>query len=441
MKQIITIFFLLLHLLLATSLSLAGQDLLIRSSATPENPWLGQKVTVFIDVLVAGGWAQAKNIRNSETEGGYLLRYETQGTRLNETIGGKSYSGQRYEFFFFAQRAGKLSIPEIPLDIEVKNWANPAASGIKRRMSPAVPLTVRMVPGLESQAAVVSTTEFKASQVWKPETGSLQPGDGVSRSITLEGRDISAMLFPPLAFPDIDGMGVYPGEPELNDSYQRGELTGKRLEKVSYMMEQGGGYELPALEFLWWDVHGEKVQKITLPGRSLTVSGGIPKETDVTEELEPDTGSQSLFLLGTVMLLLIAGYVYYRSRIKGFFSRLLKSYRESEQYHFQQIAAACRRNDPKSVLRMTMQWLDHAVYLDGTPARLDQFIKRYGDPELQQMAGQLLGMNMSETGTQQLKSFYRELAKARASWKKEKRRREEVEAILPEIGLYRKGKG
>ncbi|MEN8199440.1 MAG: hypothetical protein ABFR63_05135, partial [Thermodesulfobacteriota bacterium] len=146
MKQTLTTFYLLFSLLLSGSIAVAAEELLIRSSASPESVWPGQKVTVSIDVLVADGWAQAKNFRDVEIESGYLLRYESQGTRLNESIDGKAYSGQRYELFFFAHHSGEQTIPELPLDIEVKSWATPAAPGIKRKSTPAIPLSVKALP-------------------------------------------------------------------------------------------------------------------------------------------------------------------------------------------------------------------------------------------------------------------------------------------------------
>ena len=89
---------------------------------TPMQPQRIVALLVLFAGIAADGWAQLKKTGDVEIKGGYLLRLESQGTRLNETIKGVSYTGQRYEFLFYAQRGGKLSIPEIVVDLEIKSW-------------------------------------------------------------------------------------------------------------------------------------------------------------------------------------------------------------------------------------------------------------------------------------------------------------------------------
>lgn len=441
MKQTLTTFYLLFSLLLSGSIAVAAEELLIRSSASPESVWPGQKVTVSIDVLVADGWAQAKNFRDVEIESGYLLRYESQGTRLNESIDGKAYSGQRYELFFFAHHSGEQTIPELPLDIEVKSWATPAASGIKRKSTPAIPLSVKTLPNTGTATDIISTTRYRANQTWNPEGDSLQPGDAITRTISFEAADVAAMLFPPLSFPDIDGMGVYPGEPTVHDTYQRGELSGKRVETVSYVMEQPGTYELPAHEFYWWNVAAEKLEKITLPGLSLTVSGETAPSQDSAEVPAPEGKGGFPLLPLLVVFPLLAILLYYRNQIKKLYQQQLERARESENAYFRRIADGAHSNNPKTVVRATMQWLDRISETGQPPATLDQFLERYGDEEVRLAAGQLMNLTLPETAEGQIKLFYRGLRRCRTRWLSERQQRKKIDSLLPEIGLSGENRG
>jgi hypothetical protein len=41
------------------------------------------------------------------------------------------------------------------------------------------------------------------------------------------------------------GLGIYPGEPSVDDRYDRGTLTEKRSETVTYVFETQGRFDLP----------------------------------------------------------------------------------------------------------------------------------------------------------------------------------------------------
>ena len=118
--------------------ALAAEPIILRTSVTPEEAWLGQKVVLHVDVLARDGWAQLKKVGDAEVGGAYLLRLESQGTRLSETIEGDTYTGQRYERMLFAQRAGEITVPPLPVDVEVKTWGAGADSRIHRMSTPQI---------------------------------------------------------------------------------------------------------------------------------------------------------------------------------------------------------------------------------------------------------------------------------------------------------------
>lgn len=62
------------------------EPLILRNSVTPDDPWVGQKVVIQVDILTSDGWAQLKKVRDTEVKGAYLLQLQTQGTRLSETV-------------------------------------------------------------------------------------------------------------------------------------------------------------------------------------------------------------------------------------------------------------------------------------------------------------------------------------------------------------------
>lgn len=86
--------------------------IIVRSSiATKPDIWVGQRVLLQVDVLARDGWAKINRAPDVEVPGAYMVRLETQGVRLNETVDGSAYTGQRYEMSLFPSGAAPLRFP------------------------------------------------------------------------------------------------------------------------------------------------------------------------------------------------------------------------------------------------------------------------------------------------------------------------------------------
>jgi len=179
----------------------------------------------------------------------------------------------------FAQRAGTLTVPPVPVDVEVKTWGAGAGTRIQRMSTPRVEFFIRTPPGAEGIRGLISTADLTANQNWTPEIDSPVVGDALKRTITLRAEDVSGMAFAPISHNRTEDLGIYPGEPEVDDRFARGDLTGTRIETVTYVFERAGAFEIPDLEFSWWDVGAGELKLLVLPGLSLQVAGNAVAET------------------------------------------------------------------------------------------------------------------------------------------------------------------
>ena len=93
--------------LLSPAASAAG-NILVRTAVEPAEAWVGQRVILQIDVLGSDGWAQITRFGEVDLPGAYLIRTESQGTRLQETVDGVAYTGQRYQVSIYPQRDGAI---------------------------------------------------------------------------------------------------------------------------------------------------------------------------------------------------------------------------------------------------------------------------------------------------------------------------------------------
>ena len=183
--------------LTATDFVLAAEPIILRAAVSPREAWVGQKVVLHVDILAKDGWAQLTKVADTSVDGAYLIRLETQGTRLGETIEGDSYSGQRYEFMVFAQRDGKLTVPSVPVDVEVKTWGSGGGARTKRLQTPEVEIVASTPPGAEGIRGLISTSSLTANQRWDPMAESVVVGDAIRRTVTMSAEDVSGMAFVP----------------------------------------------------------------------------------------------------------------------------------------------------------------------------------------------------------------------------------------------------
>jgi len=412
--------------------SQAADDILFRTSVTPEDPWIGQQTLLKIDVLAKDGWAQLKKVGDLKIDGAYVMRFASQGTRLSEVFDGDSYTGQRYEYMIFAQRDGDLTLPATPVDVEITRWGADGGKNLQRMSLPIVEFTAHTPPGGDGLRGLVSTSSLTASQDWGPATGDAKVGDAVQRYVTLQAEDVSGMAFAPLQYTEIDGVGIYPGEPTVEDEFNRGDLSGTRIEKVTYVFERTGDVQIPAIVFSWWDVRNSELQQVELPGRLLQIAAGAPNELATAEGAVADQKFRpSWFVSSAVAIAVVFALLF-----GGSLMRRLVAWREarkhSEASYFRQVMASSRAGDQVAVLRCTMRWLDR-INTSSDPARLEQFLLEYGDEQTLKAASKLSGTFSSPTNKSHVTLLTNGLKHARTRWLRVQKQQNRAEAVLPAL--------
>ena len=414
----------------ASTPALAAESIILRTAVTPEDAWLGQKVILHVDVLAKDGWAQLRKVADAEVQGAYLLRLETQGTRLSEAIDGDSYTGQRYEFMLFAQRAGEIVVPAVPVDVEVKRWGAGAASDIHRLSTPNTVFAARMPPGAEDLRGLITTSSLTANQEWEPELDDATVGDAIRRTITLRAADVSGIAFAPMLHGQIENLGIYPGEPTVEDRFARGTLDGTRVETVTYVFERPGKFEVPAMVFPWWDVRNQELKHLELPGLTLQVSGSANAESMPVDQ---SASQKNPWLVWAALLAaLLAALVAFRSagHIADRWTALRKTRSDTEAAYFRRVRRSLRSGDREAILRETMRWLDRMN--DGSrPARLDEFMREYGDAGAQAAALDLAHSFSPEREKLDVAALRRGLKAARKRFRQAQRARKHVAGVLP----------
>lgn len=423
---------LLILMLLKYSSALAAGDIVLRTSVQPEEAWVGQRVILQIDVLGSDGWTQITRFDDIEIPSAYLMRTDSQGTRLQETIDGTSYSGQRYEFSIYPQTAGTIEVPAITVEVTTRGQGADADDSVWQAQAPAVIILANIPAGAEKVRGLISTTQLTAEQNWQSLNETSKVGDAVERTISLQAVDISGMAFTPLAHEDISGVGIYPAQPAVQDSSNRGSLIGSRTEVVTYVFEQAGEVRIPDIEFSWWNIADNKLENVVLPGRLIQVAAGAGSVSDAGTL--PVKQLKKPYLVPLVIMFLLVVYVLYffhKALVKRWVTWRMAR-KESEKGYFQLVEKSIRSKKSAAALRNIMRWLDRindARY----PAQLDVFISRYGDTRTRKVVDQLLhgvAVNEQLADPAQLLDV---LSTARRNWRQARKQRQFGVKVLPTL--------
>ena len=403
--------------LLPLSLQAADQ-VVVRSSISSEQAWQGQKVDFTIEVLAKDAWAQIPNLPAISVKGCYVLPPESQSVRLQEQIDGAQYTGQRYQLSVYPQQGGQIEIPEFSVEVKSKVWGA-SDDSVTQETIPAVQFTSKVPPGAEGLTWLVSTESFSATQSWSNELTEVKVGDALKRNVTLTANNVSGMAFKPLYYPQMDGLGIYPAEPTVEDKRDRGSLSGLRKEQVTYIFEGAGTVDIPAIELVWWDLKNQQLQKVVLEGRTLKITGGT-KASYADEKIPTENdGFWWVTLLGSMVL--GGGLFWKRKQISETFRARKIARSEHEKVYFSRFIESAKTGDSLKSQTALMQWLDK-INTSNKPAQLEAFITRYSNEK-----GDVTSLLKAPT------ELAKVMTQTRNNWRKSQRIKAKNEGLLPKL--------
>lgn len=334
----------LLALLLATPV-LAQQAATVHTSVKPETgAVIGQRVAVYVDVLFSGEMLRPPRVVLPEVPGAQVLRFETQATTLSDRI------GQRFEFALYARRGGTLTIPGAQATL-----LDRAGNEIGTVSGSPAQLTIAVPPGVDATQPLIATTRATLEERWAPAPAkALKAGDALVRTITREADDVPAMAMPALAFPAPDGVRVYVDPPQSEDRQNRGAVTGRRVDRVTYVFEAGGRFTLPGVAQPWWDLQARRLHEETRPAVTVSVTAP-PKPPDPWLFVGPVLG----------LLALLLGERWLEPQVRAWYAARHARWLASEAKAFDDLAHACRSDDVRAIYRAFTVWRQRTSRRDG----------------------------------------------------------------------------
>jgi hypothetical protein len=258
------------------TLARAADPALMRTHLEAPDPlWVGERVTMVVELLTATTFASAATFDLPSVPGALLMEPQDRPVVGTEAVDGASYTTQRHELAFFPMRAGAFEVPAFT--VRFGSPAEPGGRPVERRLTTSpVRVEARMPPGASGVAGLVSTRELTVTEDWRPRPGDrARVGDAFTRTVTRTAAEVPGLAFPPLPSPRVVGVATYPSPPVVQDRVERGEFTGRRVDEVTYVLERAGTVTFPEVCLTWWNVASRQLETVTLPAVTVQV-GAAP---------------------------------------------------------------------------------------------------------------------------------------------------------------------
>lgn len=247
---------------------------------TPGVIWVGQKITLSVQLSVPGYFASAPTFDLPKVRGVLIFPPAGSPTVGNETRGDVSCTTQRHELTVISSKAGEVVVPPFVIRFASKAEALDQTSAPQSVTTRAISFSVKQPPGSASGQAVITSADLQITEIWKPEPHDAKPGEAFVRTIRWNSGDLPGMAFPPFSPEHPDGLGIYQADPAVDDRNERGSFRGGRVDTITYVCKSGGNFTIPAWSVRWWDPAAGEMKSAEFPARRFRVTAPpVPPES------------------------------------------------------------------------------------------------------------------------------------------------------------------
>ncbi len=218
----------------------------------------GQHVELGITIATDRWFTGGTRLEIPEVAGLVILQTNNFASNSSETRFGQSWVVQRWSLDIYAQHAGTFTIPPISVRLSVNDESTGSVTG--ELFTPTLQFNADIPEALSRADHWVAAPSFTVRQSFDRDLDELQIGDAIEREIIFEASGVMAMMLPTFTVEEISGLAAYPQPSSLGNNSNRGVTTARRVEHISYVVEDEGEYQLPARDYYWWDTSRGELQ-------------------------------------------------------------------------------------------------------------------------------------------------------------------------------------
>lgn len=238
-----------------------NDELFLEVQASPEQPYVQSQVLltvkIFRRVQIVQATLSEPEIKDAVIE--KLTEDNTYSTQVNHV----DYVVTERKYAIFPQQSGVFSIAPLTLVAQVQDasgqagiygFFNRRALETKRVSSKAITLNVLPAPSQQDNGNWLSAEALELSDQWSDDSLQVTVGEPLTRTLTLTAKAATVGQLPELVgSTGIDGIKIYPDQPQLREDKSADGLSAFRQEKLAYIANAAGEFKLPAIQIDWFN--------------------------------------------------------------------------------------------------------------------------------------------------------------------------------------------
>lgn len=323
---------------------------IVEIDLTPEEVLVGEALTLRVSVYVPTWFVKPPTFPSFEVPNA-ITRLPPDSTRpATKQVGRDTWSGITRSYRIYPLMGASFRLENRAMDVQ---YADPGSDTLRVQVDTGDISFSAVVPaGAEGLEPYVAGTRFEVSRSLDGDLDSLAVGDAVVATYTAELDGLSAIFIPELvATEDVAGVSVYADQPMVEDG-----PPARRVEKLTFIFNAGGNFEIPAVSIDWWNTESGSVQTASLVPLPISVSGPALEAAGRSEERRT--------IDWKLLIIIAAGLVLVLRWLPGVLDRLrstLKAREEleraSESYAWKQASDALASGDAHRAHDALVRWL------------------------------------------------------------------------------------
>ena len=288
----------------------AGREFFVEVSADNTTPYVQQQVILTVKVFQTREIVEGR-LDDPPAEALVVQRLG-KDVSYQSQLQGRPYSVIERRFAVFPQQSGAIRIDPIALTATVRRtdrWRGGsffAPTENIRVASNALQLDVKPRPVGVDGKWWLPAEALNLTENWSGDAAEAKVGEPLTRTLNLSALGVQENQLPVLKPPTVDGLKIYPDQPELQTVTDGEGLQSYRTDKWAIIPQRAGQVTLPEVRVSWFDTESGQAREATLPAQTLTVlpgtvpndvsTAGLPEATEAAPEtpIEPKAPQSEL---------------------------------------------------------------------------------------------------------------------------------------------------
>jgi hypothetical protein len=262
----------------------------------------GQQVYLAVDVFAPNFFTSPPQFPLFQLPNALVTLPEERTQNLNESAGGTQFSGIRRRYAIVPEIPGDYHLPAIEIEFGY-SVDGKATKGVAR----TTPLTFS-AGGNAGAPAAFAARNVTIEQTFDRPPNALNAGDAVVRTIAITAENTQGIVIPPSAPGTAPGLTQYAKAAKTEDGISVGNSTvSRRTETLVYTSTTEGQFEIPAIEYPWFDLDRHTMAIARLPATDVFVapaaaSTGIAPEAAPAYDVAPfQRRRQAMFRIALIL--------------------------------------------------------------------------------------------------------------------------------------------